>query len=85
MEETKLEKYLESFVGKDVTINIYGSLEGKYTLPEMNYFIEEDILTLNGKENYLKININQIYKFDEDSSLEISMDNDITVSFQIKK
>ena len=85
MEEIKLEKNLKEFVGKDVLVNIDGCLQGKYSLSNMTYFVNEDILTLKGEENYLKINLNQVYKFEMNSVLEIGIDNDIVVTIERTK
>lgn len=77
-----LERNIKNFIGQDVEIIQNGFVENKYNLLGMKYFIEEDILNIidEKNENYLKININQIYKVENnENSIKISMDNDLFI------
>lgn len=77
-----LERNIKNFIGQDVEIIQNGFVENKYNLLGMKYFIEEDILNIidEKSENYLKININQIYKVENnENSIKISMDNDLSI------
>ena len=61
-----LEEKLNEFIGKNVTITQNGFLKNKYSIHRLKYFIEYEILNItdNESQNYLKINLNQIYKIE---------------------
>lgn len=80
-----LEKSIKNFIGQDVEIIQRGFVESKYNIQKVTYFIEEDILNIMDEknENYLKINVNQIYKVDNDEkSIEIYVDNDLRITIR---
>lgn len=61
-----LEEILSDFIGKSITVIQDGFLKSEYSMNKLNYFIEYEILNIIDKEsnNYLKINLNQIYKIE---------------------
>jgi len=77
-----LEKKLNEFIENEVTILQDGFLKSKYLIYSLKYSIEYEILNITDQKNnnYLKINLNQIYKI-ENSKKEIKLylDNDTTL------
>lgn len=81
-----LEEKLNDFIGKSVTIIQDGFLKSKYSILKLNYFIEYEILNIIDKEskNYLKINLNQIYKIENnEKEIKLFLDNDIIICLTI--
>ena len=84
--ENNLKENLKKFEGKKVTIIQDGFLGSKYFLDSLSYFLEYDILNINDDEsdNYLKINLNQIYKIENnDKKLKLYVDNDTIIILEI--
>lgn len=61
-----LEEKLKEFLGRSVIIAQDGFLKSKYSIHKLKYFIEYEILNITDEKskNYLKINLNQIYKIE---------------------
>lgn len=81
-----IEEKIKDFVGKYVIIIQGGFLESKYCIEKFNYFIEDEILNITDREsdNYVKINLNQIYKTEsKEKELKLFLDNDTTLLFCI--
>lgn len=86
MENNKLEEKLNIYEGERVIINILGFLQSQYTIENLKYNIEYEILNIEDEEtdNYIKINLNQIYKIDEEASqIKLYLDNDIIIILSI--
>ena len=74
---------LDKLIGKKITIALDGFLKLQYTINSLNYYIEYDILKItdNSSDNYLIINMTQIYDFNlTETSITIYLDNDTTIS-----
>ena len=81
-----LEKKLNEFIGKSVTISQDGFLKNSYSIHKLKYFIEYEILNITDDEsqNYLKINLNQIYKVEiNETDIKLSLDNDTLICLAI--
>ena len=81
-----LEEKLNEFVEKSVTITQSGFLKNKYSIHRLKYFIEYEILNITDEEskNYLKINLNQIYKVEiNETDIKLSLDNDTLICLAI--
>ena len=81
-----LEEKLNEFIGKNVTITQDGFLKNKYSIHKLKYFIEYEILNITDDEsqNYLKINLNQIYKVEiNETDIKLSLDNDTLICLAI--
>lgn len=81
-----LEEKLNEFIGKNVTITQDGFLKNKYSIHKLKYFIEYEILNItdDGSQNYLKINLNQIYKVEiNETDIKLSLDNDTLICLAI--
>lgn len=81
-----LEKKFNKFIEKNVTIIQDGFLKSKYSINKLNYFIEYEILNITDEEskNYLKINLNQIYKIENnDKEIKLFLDNDTIICLTI--
>ena len=81
-----LEEKLNEFLGKNVIITQYGLLKNKYSIHKLKYFIEYEILNITDEEshNYLKINLNQIYKIEiNEKDIILYLDNDIIICLSI--
>ena len=83
-----LVKILNSFIEKVVIINLSGFVEGTYSINKLKYFIEYDILNIldDNSKNYLKINLNQVYKIEnEKDKIIFYLDNDTTIILSLKR
>ena len=81
-----LEGKLNEFIGKNVTITQDGFLKNKYSIHKLKYFIEYEILNITDEEskNYLKINLNQIYKMEiNENNIKLYLDNDTIICLNI--
>ena len=81
-----LEEKLNEFMGKNVVITQDGFLENRYSIHKLKYFIEYEILNITDDEskNYLKINLNQIYKIEiNKNDIKLYLDNDTIISLAI--
>ena len=81
-----LETKLKEFIGKNVIITQDGFLKNKYSIHKLKYFIEYEILNITDDEskNYLKINLNQIYKIEiNKNDIKLYLDNDTIISLAI--
>lgn len=77
-----LEKKLNEFIEKNVTISLDGFLKAIYYIHKFKYFIEYEILNITDEKsnNYLKINLNQIYEVKiNEKYVELYLDNDIII------
>ena len=81
-----LEEKLNEFVGKSLTITQDGFLKNKYSINNLNYFIEYEILNITDEEskNYLMINLNQLYKIEiNEKDIKLYLDNDSIICLGI--
>ena len=81
-----LEEKLNEFMGKNVTITQDGFLKNKYSIHKLKYFIEYEILNITDdkSQNYLKINLNQIYKIKiSEKDIKLYLDNDTIICLGI--
>ena len=82
----KFEEKLREFLNKHVIVIQGGFLESKYFINKLNYSIEYEILNIedNGGDNYLKINLNQIYKIEYNKNeIKLFIDNDTIICLSI--
>ena len=72
---------------KNVIINQKGFLESKYLINNLKYFIENDILNIldEKEQNYIKINLNQVYKIYNKEKIIFYLDNDTTIILDLKR
>ena len=83
-----LEKILSLFIEKTAIINQFGFIESTYSINKLKYSIEYDILNIidENSKNYIKINLNQVYKIeDEESKIKFYLDNDTTITLSLKR
>ncbi len=81
-----LEEKLNEFIGKNVVITHDGFLKNKYSIHKLKYFIEYEILNITDEEsqNYLKINLNQIYEVEiNEKGITLYLDNDTIICLDI--
>lgn len=81
-----LEEKLNEFIGKNITITQDGFLKNEYLINKLKYFIEYEILNITDEEskNYLKINLNQIYKIENnEKDIKLYLDNDTIICLGI--
>lgn len=84
----QLEKILSNFTEKNIIVNQSGFLESNYCIEFLTYFIKDDILNVEDKNSnvYIKINLNQIYKIEnEKDTVLLYLDNDTTIIFTLKR
>ena len=84
----QLEKILNNFIEKSIIVNQNGFLESSYCIEFLTYFIKEDILNVEDKKSniYIKINLNQIYKIEnEKDKMLLYLDNDTIITFTLKR
>ncbi len=80
-----LERKLNEFIGKDIAIIQDGFLKSKYSIHKLKYCIEYEILNIANEENnnYLKINLNQIYKIKNNKKeIILYLDNDTILTLK---
>lgn len=73
---------------KNIIISQNGFLRSKYVIENLNYKVKYEILEINSQknENYIKINLNQIYEIEiKSNEIEIYLDNDIKVNLTLKQ
>ncbi len=83
-----LEKILNNFIEKAVIINQNGFVESTYSINKLKYFVEYDVLNIidDNSNNSIKINLNQVYKIEnEKDKIIFYLDNDTTVTFSLKR
>ncbi len=83
-----LEKILDGFIEKDVMINQSGFVESTYSINKLKYIIEYDILNIidENSKNSIKINLNQVYKFENEiDKIIFYLDNDTTITLSLKR
>ena len=83
-----LEKILDGFIEKDVMINQSGFIESTYSINKLKYIIEYDILNIidENSKNSIKINLNQVYKIEnEKDKIIFYLDNDTTITLSLKR
>ncbi len=81
-----LEEKLNEFIGKKVIITQNGFLKNRYSIHKLKYFIEYEILNITDEErqNYLKVNLNQIYKMEiNEKDIKLYLDNDAIICLSI--
>lgn len=81
-----LEEKLNKFIEKNVIIIQDGFLKNKYLINKLKYSIGYEILYIADKEskNYLKINLNQIYKMEiNEKYIRLYLDNDTIIIIAI--
>ena len=78
-----IEKKIKDFIQRDIVIKQEGFLESKYYIKALSYSIVNGILNIIDKKEdvYLKINLNQIYKVEnEENYIKMFVDNDTIIS-----
>ena len=81
----KIEKEISNYIDKKITIIQDGFLQSTYQIQTFEYNIENEILCVTDKRsiNYLKINLNQIYKFEKNKQeIKLYIDNDTIITIQ---
>ncbi|MFQ8661357.1 MAG: hypothetical protein ACLR9X_04565 [Clostridia bacterium] len=81
-----LDEKLNKFMEKNVIVTQDGFLKNKYSIHKLKYFIEYEILNITDEEseNYLKINLNQIYKMEiNEKDITLFLDNDTIICLSI--
>lgn len=85
---SNLEEKLDNLIEKNVIITQDGFLQSKYFIKKTKCFIKYEVLIISDEENknYLKINLNQIYKIESnENKIKFYLDNDLIVSINIKR
>lgn len=88
MKFKKSKKTLNTFISKNIIIKQLGFIESNFEIKNFNYEIKYELLKIFDKEskNYIIININQIYKIIyKQEKIILNMDNDTTISIEIKR
>lgn len=81
-----LEEKLKEFIGKTVIIIQDGFLKAKYYIHKFEYSIIHEILNIIDEEshNYVKINLNQLYKIEiNKKDIKLYLDNDTIICLNI--
>ena len=86
IQNNNLKEKLNEFTGKNVIITQDGFLKNKYSIHKLKYFIEYEILDITDdkRQNYLKINLNQIHKIEiNENNFKLYLDNDTIICLTI--
>lgn len=84
----KLQKTLGKWNEKSILVREEGFFKSKYKIEKMKYDINYEILNIMEKkeEKYIKINMNQVYKIEEENErVKIYLDNDMTILLELEK
>lgn len=79
---------IEQYKKNNIFVCQDGFIQNKFAIENINFKLENDILMLNSEvsDEFIKININQIYSIEMQSSyILIFMDNDTKIKIEIKK
>ncbi len=83
-----IENNLKKFKDNNIIIEQLGFIESHFKLKNFEYKIKYDILKLYDKnsENFITINLNQIYNtIYEQEKLTLYLDNDTVITLEIKR
>ena len=83
-----IENNLKKFKDNNIIIEQLGFIESHFKLKNFEYKIKYDILKLYDKnsENFITINLNQIYNtIYEQEKLALYLDNDTIITLEIKR
>ena len=83
----KIEKYLDKFQQKPVTIQQDGFLMNQFFMEKMMYKIQNDTLNLRDemKEVYISLNLNQVYQVEiGENKMILFLDNDTRIQLTKK-
>ena len=83
-----IENNLKKFKDNNIIIEQLGFIESHFKLKYFEYKIKYDILKLYDKnsENFITINLNQIYNtIYEQEKLTLYLDNDTIITLEIKR
>ena len=83
-----IEKKKKKFKDNNIIIEQLGFIESHFKLKNFEYKIKYDILKLYDKnsENFITINLNQIYNtIYEQEKLTLYLDNDTIITLEIKR
>lgn len=82
----KLIKKINMWKKENIIILQEGFIKSKYKINEIDYKIENEVLKIMSKkdENYIEINLNQIYKIEEQNEeIKLYLDNDTEIKLVI--
>lgn len=89
--EKEFLKIIKELQGKNVIVELDGSIQGKILLEDVNYEMpcNSSIITLQdkAKNNSIYINLSLYYKItanEENSLLQVYYDNDIFITIKVK-
>ena len=83
-----IENNLKKFKDNNIIIEQLGFIESHFKLKNFEYKIKYDILKLydENSENFITINLNQIYNtIYEQEKLTLYLDNDTVITLEIKR
>lgn len=83
-----IENWLNTIQNKKIIIKQLGFIESIFEIKNFNYEIKYELLKIFDKENKnsITINLNQVYKtINEIEKIILYMDNDTTISIEVKR
>lgn len=83
----ELQNQLTTFSNKPASIVQGGFLQSQFSISQLHYFVEYEILSVMDEksENFIKINLNQIYQIETlPEKIILSLDNDTTITITSK-
>ena len=83
----EIEKILNTWKEKNIIVKQEGFIESKYKIKKISYKIEYEVLSIFGqeKESYIQINLNQVYKIEQEKDeINLYLDNDICISLKLQ-
>lgn len=84
----KLKENLKTFISKNILINQRGFIETYFQINNFDYKIEYELLKIYDKnsKNFIITNLNQVYNIIYTSEkIKLHLDNDTTISIEIKR
>lgn len=83
-----LQKALNIWKEKNIIVNQEGFITSRYVIKNISYKIEYETLNIEtqDKETYIRINLNQIFKIEQNAiEIKLYIDNDTNIILQIKQ
>ena len=75
-----LENELEKIQGREITIIQEGFIESKFQIEKAKCGIELDVLSIESEKNYIRINLNQANKVENnENEIKLYLDNDMKI------
>lgn len=87
MKSDEILKVIQNLKGKTINIRQEGFLETQFIIKDLKYNVIDDILKIeeNREENFISMNLNQIYNMEQtEEKIILYLDNDTIIKIEEK-